>query len=63
MTKSGLSRMLHFAPIDESLAVKSHQAFAEILRELSGEWVNQIECKQIQADNRFHYDEVIYLGS
>ena len=24
MSKDGLSRMLHFAPIDESLAVKSH---------------------------------------
>ena len=33
------------------------------MRELTGEFVTEIECKKIQDPNRFNYDEVIYLGS
>ena len=62
MTKDGLSRLLHFNKIEESLGIKNHQAFAEVVKELSGDWINEIECKKIQSPQRFNYDEVVYFG-
>jgi len=35
---------------------------AKILRELTGEWVHFVECDQIQHEDRYFYDEIVYFG-
>ena len=37
--------------------------FAEIVRELTGDWVHPIKCDDIQGENRWYFDEVVYLGA
>lgn len=32
------------------------------MRELSGDWFEEIPCEEIQADSRFFYDELVYFG-
>lgn len=61
MTKTGLSRLVHFRKINEAAEVNA-EMFAAIVRELTGEWVSQIECEKIQSERRFYYDEVVYFG-
>jgi len=63
ISKEGLSRLISYSIIEEELAIHNHQAFSEIVKELTGDWLNEIECKDIQQDSRFNYDEVVYLGS
>lgn len=32
------------------------------MKELSGDWFEEIPCDEIQADSRFFYDELVYFG-
>lgn len=36
--------------------------FATIVKELTGDWVTEISCSEIQGQNRWYYDEVIFFG-
>ena len=36
---------------------------AEVVRELTGEWVRETNCDGIQAAGRSNYDEVVYFGA
>ena len=57
-----LQRSLQIGSIedDQSLQKKS---IAAIVAELTGEFVIQTECEDIQHQNRVNYDEVIYFGA
>ena len=35
---------------------------AEILNDFTDEWVNQINCDDIQAPGRKHFDQIVYFG-
>ncbi len=41
---------------------EGEQEFAEVIRELTGDWFEEIKCEDIQADERVFYDEVVYFG-
>mmetsp|Transcript_34816 Transcript_34816/g.45830 ORF Transcript_34816/g.45830 Transcript_34816/m.45830 type:complete len:209 (-) Transcript_34816:812-1438(-) len=61
-TQIGTDRRLHFA-LDESASKDAEEArLAQMVKELSGDWYTEIECEQLQADERFYYDEVVYFG-
>ena len=32
------------------------------MKELSGDWFEEIQCDAIGADDRIYYDEVVYFG-
>jgi len=40
----------------------NYELIASIVRELTGDWVTEIDCDDIQKDNRKFYDEVVYFG-
>jgi len=33
-----------------------------ILRELTGEWISEVSCEDIQSPNRLFYDELVFFG-
>ena len=33
-----------------------------VVKELSGDWFNEIACEDIQAESRFFFDELVYFG-
>ena len=33
-----------------------------MIRELTGEFIHFIECDNIQSDNRYFYDEIVFFG-
>ncbi len=35
---------------------------ANIVRELSGDWIAEIACEDIQKQGRWYYDELVYFG-
>jgi len=35
---------------------------ADIVKELTGDWVKPLECKRIQALDRVYHDEVVFFG-
>ena len=41
---------------------KNEQMFAAIIKELTGDWVTGVDCRAIQGQNRWHYDEVVFFG-
>ena len=58
---AGLQRWIHFEKThDEAKDAEEHLAL--IIQELSGDWFTEIECSEIQAETRFFYDEVVYMG-
>jgi len=61
MTGGGNRRMLNLEKVFEEKE-KNEELLANIVRELSGDWITEIECSKIQADKRQFYDEVIYFG-
>lgn len=62
MIGPGLHRLIHFQKISENDLV-NETTFAEIVRELTGDWVIEIDCDSIQGKNRFYYDEIVYFGN
>lgn len=56
-TRKNLGLMKHYED-----KVRNHELFASIVRELSGEWITEIKCDDIQKDGRRFFDEVIYFG-
>ncbi len=40
----------------------AEKRLALAVRELTGEWFREIDCNDIQKDQRFFYDEVVYFG-
>ena len=61
MTGAGNRRMIGFDKAFDDKE-KNEELLANIVRELSGDWITEIECSKIQADKRQFYDEVIYFG-
>ena len=59
--KFGFSRYLHYEMLHETKA-EEEAYFALIIKELTGDFVVPIECDEIQADMRHHYDEVVFMG-
>ena len=59
--KSGLKRYLHYEEMYETKA-EDEARLALIIKELTGDFVEPIACKDIQAEMRHHYDEVVYMG-
>lgn len=41
---------------------KNVELFANILKELTGDFVTEIKCEDIHKKKRHFYDEVIYFG-
>ncbi len=41
---------------------EAEQEFADIVLQYTGDWVTEISCEDIQADDRILYDEVIFFG-
>lgn len=37
--------------------------YAEMVRELTGDWFLQVNCDEIQGKNRDYYDELVYFGA
>jgi len=33
-----------------------------IIRELTGDWINEVNCEAIQGEKRWYYDEVVFFG-
>ena len=58
----GMSRMIHFAKVGSKEKDDYEMIMAEIVRELTGDWVNTIECSEIQGANRWYFDEAVYFG-
>ena len=58
---NGLQRFVHFAYQHESKE-DAERDLAEIVKELSGDWFEEIQCDAIGADDRIYYDEVVYFG-
>ena len=58
---AGLQRWIHFEKTQEE-AKDAEEHLALIIQELSGEWFTEIECSEIQAETRYFYDEVVYMG-
>ena len=44
----GLRRMVHFDPIGKTDA-ENEEAFALVIKELTGDWVSEIPCDLIQG--------------
>jgi len=61
LTKTGLRRLIHFGQVSEEPA-ENYEAFADVIRELTGDWVNPVDCVKIQGKNRFYYDEVVFFS-
>ena len=59
--KSGLKRYLHYEEMYETKA-EDEAHLALIIKELTGDFVEPINCSDIQAEMRHHYDEVVYMG-
>ena len=47
MVGPGLSRPLNFKKIDSLSQQENEEFFANVVRELSGDWITQIECDDI----------------
>jgi len=58
-----MSRMIHFKRNKEATREENEQMMAMIVRELSGDWVHPIKCDEIQGQNRWFYDEIVYFGA
>ena len=58
---AGLRRLLHYHPVHDT-EEENIQHFVGMLRELTGDWVEEIACEDIQRDERYTYDEVVYFG-
>ena len=58
----GLRRMIDWKDVRET-AAESEQAFAEAIKELTGDWVTEISCDGIQLPDRENYVEVVYFGA
>ena len=57
----GMNRLIHFNKISEDKE-ENELMLAMVIRELTGDWVNKIECDAIQGQSRWYYDEVVYFG-
>ena len=62
MSSLGPRRMINFHKIDEDKA-ENEKVIALLMKELSGDWVEEIACEDIQKKERYNYDEVVYLGA
>ena len=58
---NGLQRFIHFMAEGEDQA-ESERDMAEVVKELTGDWFEEIKCDEIQSDERIFYDEVVYFG-
>ena len=58
----GMSRFMHYSMAEET-PEEDAATFGHLIRFLTGEYYEPIECDAMQADDRDFYDEVIYLGS
>ena len=58
---NGLQRFMHFLLEAEDTA-EGERDMAEMVKELTGDWFEEIKCDDIQSDDRIFYDEVIYFG-
>jgi hypothetical protein len=60
-SKASIQRFLHFN--NEGFSKEeAEKHLALIVRELTGEWVTEIPCAEIQAASRYFYDELVYFG-
>ena len=41
---------------------KDEEFFARIVRELSGDWITEVDCADIQQQGRRNHDEIVYFG-
>jgi len=60
--KAGLRRYLHYG-LSSDVKTEDENNFAQIIKELTGDFIVEIKCDDIQSETRFYYDEVVYLGS
>ena len=58
----GINRYVHYTRDGKSSQLEEEKKFADIVRELTGEWFTLIHCDKIQSKQRFYYDEVVYFG-
>ena len=59
--KTGLRRYLHYEVVaDDQKEEEEHLAL--IIKELTGDFITPATCEEIQAETRYHYDEVVYFG-
>ena len=61
---SGLRRYLHYElSLGADKQNEEEEHFALIIKELTGDFFLEIACEDIQAEQRFYYDEVLYFGA
>lgn len=61
MFAPGMRRALHFEKVHDKKEA-NEQLLATIVKELSGDWIREAKCEEIQGANRWFYDEVVYFG-
>lgn len=56
-------RMLDFDLGDIIAESDNAVNFAKIVNELTGNWVAEIKCEEVQGEGRHYYDELVYFGA
>ena len=62
-SKAGnMKRYINFQPNADLTPEQNVENMALVVRELTGDWFVEIPCEDIQREDRFFYDEVVYFG-
>ena len=61
ISKSGRRRFINFGKIDEEKS-ENEKVLAMIVKLLTGDWIDQIACDDIQSQERHNYDQIVYFG-
>ena len=62
ISKSGRRRFINFGKMDEEKS-ENERVLANIVKLLTGDWIEEIACDDIQSPERHNYDEVVYFGA
>ena len=58
-----MAQNIDYTPIGEEATFEENAQFlAQIIRELTGEWIHYVECDDIQGEDRTFFDEMVFFG-